>query len=409
MKKLLFLIAFLFVFANFSQAQTREEFEEMLSQINSDSLRQTVVDMQSFQNRFCGVGNKQVAQYIVNRLQGYGVANAAVDSFMLELDPWFAPPINRYMYNVKGTLAGSGQPDSTVIVGAHLDAVSFYSSTPLGNLVDTATAGADDNASGIAVMLEMARILHLNNLTPRLNISFMGYDAEEVGLYGAQVDVLRRLNANEKIAVMINNDMVANQPEENEWTLTLHWYDNATDIVAKAAELCEEFSTITPYIPTGSENDERQASDSWAYAQQNVKAIFSIEHFFSPYYHTLLDTYDNCNFAYTAEVTKMNFALMFNYAFTDVMALDIEDFSVSPTSVKLYPNPAANYVDIQLPGTLQYNREAAVYDVYGKLCKTFSLIDGVTRIQISDLVNGVYFIRFQNEKGAFINAKFVKM
>lgn len=407
MKKLLFLITFFFAFANLSQGQTREEFEQMLNQINSDSLQRTVMDMQSFKNRYCGAGNKEVAQYIVNRLQSYGVVNAAIDSFLLQLDPWFAPPINRYMYNVKGTVAGSGQSDSTVIVGGHLDAVSFYEGTYY--LVDTATGGADDNASGIAVMLEIARIMDLNNLTPRLNVSFMGYDAEEVGLYGGQVDVMRRLNANEKIAVMINNDMVANQPEENEWTLTLHWYDNATDIVAKAEELCEEFSTITPYIPTGTENDERQASDSWAYAQQNVKAIFSIEHFFSPYYHTLLDTYDNCNFAYTAEVTKMNFALMFNYAFTDVMTLDIEDFSVSSTSVKLFPNPATNYVDMQLSGTLQYNREAAVYDVYGKLCKTFSLIDGVTRIQISDLVNGVYFIRFQNEKGAFINAKFVKM
>jgi len=407
MKKLLFLIAFIFAFANLSQAQTREEFEQMLNQINSDSLQRTVVDMQSFKNRYCGAGNKEVAQYIVNRLQRYGVVNAAIDSFNLQLDPWFAPAFNRYMYNVKGTVAGNGQSDSTVIVGAHLDAVSFYEDTY--NLVDTATSGADDNASGIAVMLEIARIMDLNNLTPRLNVSFMGYDAEEVGLYGGQVDVLRRLNANEKIALMINNDMVANQPEANEWTLTLHWYDNATDIVAKAEELCEEFSTITPYIPTGSENDERQASDSWAYAQQNVKAIFSIEHFFSPYYHTLLDTYESCNFAYTAEVAKMNFALMFNYAFTDVMALDIEDFSLSSTSVKLFPNPATNYVDIQLPGTLQYNREAAVYDVYGKLCKTFSLIDGVTRIQISDLVNGIYFIRFQNEKGAYINAKFVKM
>jgi len=407
MKKLLFLIAFIFVFANFSQAQTREEFEQMLSQINSDSLRQTVMDMQSFQNRFCGVGNKQVAQYIVNRLQGYGVANAAVDSFLLELDPWFAPPINRYMYNVKGTLTGSGQADSTVIVGAHLDAVSFYEGTYY--LVDTATAGADDNASGIAVMLEMARILHLNNLTPRLNISFMGYDAEEVGLYGGYYDALDRFNANEKIAVMLNNDMVANQPEVDEWTLTLHWYDNATDIVEKATELCEEFSTLTPYIPTGSENDERQASDSWAYAQQGFKALFSIEHFFSPYYHTLLDTYDNCNFAYTAEVAKMNFALLFNYAFTDVLALDIEDFSISSNSVKLFPNPATNYVDLQLPSSVQFDNEVGIYDIYGKLCKTFMLNDGTARIQIADLVNGVYFIRLQNKQGIAINKKFVKM
>ena len=407
MKKILLIFTFSIAICNLIQAQTREEFEQMLAQINSDSLRQTVMDMQSFRNRYCGAGNKEVAQYVVGRLQSYGVANAAVDSFLLQLDPWFAPPINGYMYNAKGTVTGVGQPDSTVIIGAHLDAISFYEGTYI--LVDTATAGADDNASGIAVMLEMARIIHLNNLTPRLNISFMGFDAEEVGLYGSQVDIWRRIDANENIAVMLNNDMVANQPEAEEWTLTLHWYDNATDIVNKAAELCEEFTTITPYIPTGSENDERQASDSWAYAQQDVKAIFAIEHSFSPYYHTLLDSYEYCNFDYTAEVAKMNFAMMFNYAFTDVMALDIADFSMSPNSVKLYPNPATGYVDLQLPASVRYNNEIGIYDIYGKLCKTFTMNEMSARIQISDLVSGVYFIRLQNEQGVFINTKFVKM
>jgi len=407
MKKILFIFTFSIAICNLIQAQTREEFEQMLAQINSDSLRQTVMDMQSFRNRYCGVGNKEVAQYVVGRLQSYGVANAAVDSFLLEIHPWFGSAISRYMYNAKGTITGIGQPDSTVIIGAHLDAISFYEGTY--TLVDTATAGADDNASGIAVMLEMARIMHLNNLTPRLNISFMGFDAEEVGLYGAQVDIWRRLNANENIALMINNDMVANQPETDEWTLTLHWYDNATDIVDKAVELCGEFTTITPYIPTGSENDERQASDSWAYAQQDVKAIFSIEHSFSPYYHTLLDSYEYCNFDYTAEVAKMNFAMMFNYAFTDVMALDIEDFSMSSNSVKLYPNPATDYIDLQLPASVRYNNEIGIYDIYGKLCKTFIMNEMQARIQISDLVSGVYFIRLQNEQGVFINTKFVKM
>jgi aminopeptidase YwaD len=407
MKKILLIFTFSIAICNLIQAQTREEFEQMLAQINSDSLRQTVMDMQSFRNRYCGAGNKEVAQYVVGRLQSYGVANAAVDSFLLEVDPWFGSPINRYMYNVKGTVTGSGQTDSTIIIGAHLDAISFYEGTY--TLVDTATAGADDNASGIAVMLEMARIMHLNNLTPRLNISFMGFDAEEVGLYGGYHDAQVRSNAGESIAVMLNNDMVANQPETDEWTLTLHWYDNATDIVDKAAELCEEFTTITPYLPTGTENNERQQSDSWAYAQQGFKALFSIEYYFSSYYHTLLDSYEYCNFDYTAEVAKMNFAMLFNYAFTDVMALDIKDFSMSPNSVKLYPNPATDYVNLHLPAAVLYNNEVGIYDIYGKLCKTFTMNELSTRIQVSDLVSGVYFIRLQNEQGAVINTKFVKM
>ena len=71
----------------------------------------------------------------------------------------------RGMYNnVVGTLRGS-EPDSPrILVGAHFDTVS---STP----------GADDNASGVAVLLEVAR--HAAGLDPRRTVEFVGFNLEE--------------------------------------------------------------------------------------------------------------------------------------------------------------------------------------------------------------------------------------
>ena len=103
--------------------------------------------------------------------------------------------------------------------------------------------GADDNASGVAVMIELARICHANNLHFRRDIHFMAYDGEELGLYGSYADAQKRSQAGDKIAIMLNNDMVSFQPDDN-WRVTLHWYDNALDIVNRAAELCAQYTNI---------------------------------------------------------------------------------------------------------------------------------------------------------------------
>jgi Zn-dependent M28 family amino/carboxypeptidase len=64
------------------------------------------------------------------------------------------------MYNVKGSISGNEHPDSTVIIGAHLDAIVYDTINFLYNI----TTGADDNASGVATMIEMARIFHKYNI-----------------------------------------------------------------------------------------------------------------------------------------------------------------------------------------------------------------------------------------------------
>jgi leucyl aminopeptidase len=141
--------------------------------------------MEGFESRQCNktIGhNKKVAQYLVNRLKTYGIENARIDSFWVSIPShWLVGNVNQYMYNVLGTLKGTGKTDSTVIIGAHLDAIAI---TPNYLLTETAP-GANDNATGCAIMLEMARIIYENNLQPYHNIDFMAYDAEEIGLCGS--------------------------------------------------------------------------------------------------------------------------------------------------------------------------------------------------------------------------------
>ena len=75
-------------------------------------------------------------------------------------------------------------------------------------------------------------------------------------------------------------------------------------------------------------------------------------------------------------------------------------------SVTLFPNPAKEYVDIRIDGDLNVTM-MEVYDVYGKLVNTVNVIDNPTRINVSSLANGMYFVRVTTEAGS-VTKTFVK-
>jgi leucyl aminopeptidase len=77
------------------------------------------------------------------------------------------------------TIPGTTHPDEIVVLGGHLDSIA-----PGGS--SARAPGADDNASGIAVLTEVARVLLAADYRPARTIRFMAYAAEEVGLRGSE-------------------------------------------------------------------------------------------------------------------------------------------------------------------------------------------------------------------------------
>lgn len=89
-----------------------------------------------------------------------------------------------------------GDPETVVVVGAHLDSVIFG-------------PGINDNGSGVATVLEVARVLAQEEIEPRNKLRFIFFAAEEMGLVGSRryVDSLAP-EEKERIAVMLNFDMI---------------------------------------------------------------------------------------------------------------------------------------------------------------------------------------------------------
>lgn len=383
------------------KGQTQAEFNNLLNQINSDSIRQTIVDLASFNNRFCDrtvIGNRQVAQYLVQRLKNYGIDNARIDSFHYVGNTWLTGDLNRYFYNVVGRIPGFLSTDTTYIIGAHLDAISLDD-----NWQHTLTApGADDNASGCAIFIEMARIFHANNLTPKFNIDFMGWDAEEIGLIGSYSDAADRATAGEVGKTFIlNNDMVSNQPSDTTYIVDLYRYDNSIDFYNIGTDILETYTSIVPIFPDDN-STMRQYTDSWAYNQSGFNAIFAIEHFFTDYYHTELDLPASLNFDYAKEIAKYNFGMLYHYNIHDVFNLDTSNVNVNQSDlsgISLYPNPTIGEVNINNKEDITIH-QIFVFDLSGRLMEKFTPASNENvQFSLNHFNSGVYIIKINTSQG----------
>ncbi|MCB0134744.1 MAG: M20/M25/M40 family metallo-hydrolase, partial [Caldilineaceae bacterium] len=100
--------------------------------------------------------------------------------------------------NVVAEVRGSSQPERVFIVGGHLDSISNvpYSNAP----------GADDNATGTAATMVLARLLH--DYQPAMTVRFVHFTAEEQGHWGSKVYAASLRQRGEQVAGFFDLDMI---------------------------------------------------------------------------------------------------------------------------------------------------------------------------------------------------------
>ena len=111
-------------------------------------------------------------------------------------------------YNVVGILDGSDPvlKNETIVIGAHYDHLGRGGHGSLATRAGEIHHGADDNASGVAGILELARLFSANR--PRRTIVFIAFSGEEEGLLGSNYYVNRPIVPLANTVAMINLDMI---------------------------------------------------------------------------------------------------------------------------------------------------------------------------------------------------------
>jgi hypothetical protein len=286
-----------------SEEQRKEAITNNLnSDISADTLKSLVTWMQGMGKRFALSGNhREVAMKIKNRFKMMGYSEARIDSFMIN-KTYRNINYQQWQYNVIATLEGNSFPDSICIIGGHYDNI-LNTGDPF-----TLVPGANDNASGVAAALEIARVMKKNKYSPRNTIEFIAFGSEELGLYGSYAYAIASQQSSKKIKLMLNNDMIAFQPGNNqsEWIVNMNDYDNSHNLRTEAEQMCSRF-TVLNFV---NDNTHNKQTDSYPFFTNGYKAIYFASNYVDPNYHTLNDLAGNCNFEYCREIVKLCCAML---------------------------------------------------------------------------------------------------
>ncbi|WIM94662.1 M20/M25/M40 family metallo-hydrolase [Actinoplanes oblitus] len=187
------------------------ELRAILREIDPRRIEATVRRLAAFGTRHTlssqtdpvrGIGAAR--DWIHQQLLGYAATSAGrmtveLQSFVQPVSPRVPTPTT--ITNVIATLRGSATPERLYVVTGHYDSratdvLDFTSDAP----------GADDDASGVAVVLEVARVLARR--APQATVVFAAVAGEEQGLYGSDHLAQAYRDAGADIQAMFSNDIV---------------------------------------------------------------------------------------------------------------------------------------------------------------------------------------------------------
>ncbi len=181
-------------------------------------------------------------------------------------------PINHQTQNVIGVSRGKLYPDSFVVFTAHYDHLGMFGPAMF--------PGANDNASGIAMMLDLASYISKNPLD--YSVAFIAFAGEEAGLFGSYYFTQNPLIPLEKMALLINIDLMATGDKG----LTAV---NGT-IFPDEFKLLNYVNDQGNYLPAINARGKAQNSDHYFFTEAGVKSFFFYLMGDYHFYHDIDDT-----------------------------------------------------------------------------------------------------------------------
>jgi hypothetical protein len=232
-------------------------------------------------------------------LPGTGQDSKHVSSIIADVDIQLTSEINyvkRITKNVVAMLPGTEVPDQYYIIGAHYDHLGWGQDGSLyrGDK-PMIHHGADDNASGVSGMLELAQYFAAHPL--RHSVLFMAFTGEEMGVYGSSHWVNHPTVPLADVNVMFNLDMIGRL---NDSTSRLNVQGTGSspvwNSVARAAN--SDYSFDLSLIADG-----QGASDQSAFYMKDIPVLFFFTGLHTDY-HRPGDTYDKINYPGEEKVTR---------------------------------------------------------------------------------------------------------
>ena len=272
---------------------------EMLNQVNMDSLEATVQHLQDYGSRIWNSENAFAASdWIASRMEALGLE---VEQQPFNANTWMGS--GAAAPNVIGIQRGTLYPDTYVVCGSHFDSFSYEAMMGGGT-----APGADDNATGVASVLESARIMTQYEF--EYSIIYCAYGCEEMGLYGSEAYASRCQQQGMDIIGYFNNDMNGYLYGDQIHIDCI--YPNSVEPIG--TYYMNVGSVYYPELPIRHVNFNQGDSDHTSFNNHGYMGIYPFEDYqnYSPYIHTPNDLIGTSvtSFEMSQQYCQMNIACL---------------------------------------------------------------------------------------------------
>ena len=264
-----------------------QDTSSIVEAVNGQRWLETLNHLASM-NRFSrGAGIQNAQRYLEQSLSSLPAMQVSTQAFTMS---------GTTAYNVIGKLTGTTRPDDWIIIGAHYDSISQSTSS--------SAPGAEDNASGAAGMLELARIFA--ETRPEATIFFIGFSGEEQGLKGSYAHVAKLIaDGNKaKVKAVLTMDMIGYTSDTDlDCLLESDRRGSALfPMLSAAAQQYTNLRIVTTLNPFG--------SDHIPYIEEGIPSLLVIENDWNSYpqYHKTSDTPDQITLAMGEQTLRMQAA-----------------------------------------------------------------------------------------------------
>ena len=188
--------------------QDSVDLNALFRSIDASRMRATIEKLSSWNTRNTSSAElTEAVNWVADQYRKLPGMQVEVMTYTVEPGP--RVPAEKQVVEVVAKLPGDD--DEMVLLGGHLDSINMQRQSPTDPLPDPLTArapGANDDGSGSALTLELARVMSSHKW--RHTLVFCGFSGEEQGLFGSTALAKRAADEKWKINAVLSNDMVGN-------------------------------------------------------------------------------------------------------------------------------------------------------------------------------------------------------
>lgn len=376
-KNLFFLLLTLLIFTSSNSQTFIQAYANVVNQCSQTNITNNLTEFEALGMKRRGTTALQnTLDWLKSKYASYGYTTNQIQE-----DAYTYSGSTATVKNLVVTKVGTVYPNTYVIVCGHYDSIGG--------------TGTNDNGSGVACILETARLLAA--VPTEYSIKFINFSGEEDGLYGSQhyvTDIVNSTTPKMNIRLVFNLDEVGGVAGMTNNTITCERdlsSNPSTNNAASSDMTTQLMNCVTLYSPLSTYLDRAYSSDYMPFQSNNEVITGFFETNETTHKHTNTDLLIYMDPVYNFNVAKATIGAALHFAVANVSTMSNQE-NKADFNVNFYPNPAKDSLNISLGSLEESDYTFSLVDVNGKevLSVPFKNAKFIESIPITTVAKGIY-------------------